>query len=36
MKKIKIYRENYQDLPDRFAGKIESDLRYLAEAGIPD
>ena len=35
MKKIKIYRENYQDLPDRFAGKIESDLRYLAEAGIP-
>ena len=35
MKGVKIYRENYQDLPERFARKIESDLQYLAEAGIP-
>lgn len=35
MEGIKIYRENYQDLPERFVKKIESDLQYLVEAGIP-
>ena len=35
MEGIKIYRENYQDLPERFARKIDSDLQYLIRAGIP-
>lgn len=33
---IKIYKENYENLPDRFVVKIEHDIYYLLNAGIPD
>lgn len=37
MKKgVKIYKENYENLPERFAKKIEHDISYLLDAGIPD
>lgn len=32
---IKVYKENYDFLPKRFAEKIECDLRFLMNAGIP-
>lgn len=32
---VKIYRENYRNLPVRFSAKIEHDLQYLLCAGIP-
>ncbi len=31
---IKIYKENYENLPGRFVRKIEHDIRYLLEADI--
>lgn len=34
-KHIKIYKENYTHLPERFAGKIEADLTYLLQKEIP-
>lgn len=34
-KEIKIHREMYAALPDRFRVKIEHDLQYLLQAGIP-
>lgn len=34
-KDIKIYKENYQNLPRRFVHKIEHDIQYLIDAGIP-
>lgn len=33
---IRIYKENYQNLPGRFVEKIEHDIQYLLDAGIPD
>ena len=36
MKKVMKYRENYQHLPKRFVEKIESDLQYLLDSGLPD
>lgn len=33
---VKIYKENYENLPDRFVKKIEHDIQYLLNAGIPD
>lgn len=33
---IRIYKENYQNLPGRFIEKIEHDIQYLLDAGIPD
>ena len=36
MKKVVKYRENYQHLPKRFVEKIESDLQYLLDSGLPD
>lgn len=35
-KKVKIYKENYENLPDRFVKKIEYDIQYLLNADIPD
>lgn len=35
-KSVKIYKENYENLPERFAKKIEHDISYLLDAGIPD
>lgn len=32
--KIKIYKENYENLPGRFVEKIEHDIRFLLEADI--
>ena len=34
--RVKVYRENYSDLPKRFVRKIEQDIQYILEAGIPD
>lgn len=31
---IRIYKENYEKLPDRFIEKIEHDIRYLLNADI--
>lgn len=31
---IKIYKENYENLPGRFIEKIEHDIRYLLERDI--
>lgn len=31
---IKIYKENYENLPGRFVEKIEHDIRYLLNADI--
>jgi len=31
---IKIYKENYENLPDRFIDKIEHDIQYILSAGI--
>lgn len=33
---IKIYKENYENLPGRFIRKIEHDIRCLLEADIKD
>lgn len=33
---IKIYKENYENLPGRFVEKIEHDIQYILNAGIPD
>lgn len=33
---VKIYKENYENLPVRFVEKIEHDLNYLLRAGIPN
>lgn len=33
---IRIYRENYEKLPSRFAEKIEHDLRIILDAGFPN
>lgn len=35
-KNIKIYKENYENLPGRFVEKIEHDIQYILNAGIPD
>lgn len=35
-KYIKIYRENYEFLPRRFAEKIEQDIQFLINAQIPE
>lgn len=35
-KDIKIYKENYRDLPDRFVEKIEYDLQYILASGLDD
>lgn len=32
----KIYKENYENLPGRFVEKIEHDIQYILNAGIPD
>ena len=32
---VRIYRERYQGLPERFVRKIDQDLRYLLEKKIP-
>ena len=32
---VRIYRENYEALPRRFVSKIEHDLQYILDAGIP-
>ncbi len=32
---VKIYRENYSFLPERFVRKIEYDLNYIQERKIP-
>lgn len=32
---LKIYREQYDQLPVRFQNKIDHDLNYLSNAGIP-
>lgn len=32
---IKIYKENYENLPGRFVEKIEHDIQYILNAGIP-
>ncbi len=34
-KQIVIHREEYEDLPLRFQKKIEHDLQYVTNAGIP-
>ena len=34
-RQIKIYWEAFENLPERFRKKIESDLQYLIRAGIP-
>ncbi len=34
-KKIRILREQYENLPARFVRKIDFDLRYLSEKNIP-
>ena len=31
---VKIYKENYENLPGRFIEKIEHDIRYLLERDI--
>ncbi|MCI9238929.1 hypothetical protein AALA13_00025 [Lachnospiraceae bacterium 50-23] len=31
---IRIYKENYEKLPDRFIEKVEHDIRYLLNADI--
>ncbi len=31
---VKIYKENYENLPGRFVEKIEHDIRFLLEADI--
>lgn len=33
---VRIYRENYENLPKRFVNKIEYDIHYILEAGIPN
>lgn len=33
--KIKQYKENYENLPDRFVEKIEYDLHYILNANLP-
>lgn len=33
---VKIYKENYENLPVRFVEKIEHDSNYLLPAGIPN
>lgn len=33
---IKIYKENYENLPKRFIQKIEHDIQYLLQADIPE
>ncbi|MGF0033440.1 nucleotidyltransferase domain-containing protein [Bariatricus sp. SGI.154] len=33
---IKIYKENYENLPCRFVEKIEHDVQYILNADIPD
>lgn len=33
---IKIHRENYGVLPERFITKIESDIAYILESKIPE
>lgn len=35
-KMIKIYRENYENLPERFVEKIEHDIKYILNADIPE
>lgn len=35
-KSIKIYREHFDKLPERFVKKIEFDLQYILEQPIPD
>lgn len=32
---IKIYKENYKNLPPRFTEKIEHDIQYIIKAGLP-
>lgn len=32
---IKVYKENYENLPERFVEKIEHDIRYILNAEIP-
>lgn len=32
---IKIHKENYAHLPERFVNKIEADISYILKAGIP-
>lgn len=32
---VKIYRENYENLPERFARKIEQDIEYIQKAHVP-
>ena len=34
-KQIVIHREKYKDLPLRFQKKLEHDLQYVTNAGIP-
>ena len=35
MNEIRIYREEYKNLPVRFQKKVESDLKYLMQREIP-
>lgn len=35
-REVRIYRENYENLPRRFSNKIEYDIHYILGAGIPD
>lgn len=35
MKKFKLYKENYDKLPDRFVDKINADIDYILKADIP-
>lgn len=32
---VKIYRENYGELPERFIRKIEQDVEYIQKAHVP-
>lgn len=34
-KSVEIYRSNYENLPERFAEKIERDLQYILNADVP-
>ncbi len=34
-KRIVVHREEYENLPMRFQNKIEHDLQYLIDSGIP-
>lgn len=35
-KTIKIYKENYENLPGRFIEKIEQDIQYILKADLAD